>query len=552
MYKHYKIIASVLFALLFSLRIVFFASEHAGIEHDSGWYMGVAKNLALRGIYASYTNTQFDLQQTINSGVHQLPAIHDSEGFNYFYPGITVGPGWVIPQALCYKIFGEGWWQNRAFSLLAMFALITLAALVVLHMAGMTAFTIFALWIWLTPVMSFAYAYESFAEHVATLYLLVSILLFCKFPLKRSGIFLSGIFAGLAFQTKTLTVFIVAVYAVFYLWWFYKNFCKERLLAALLMAMGIVLPTFVYELYRFVYLTYSFSYDAYLANNQAAAITFSRGGSGIDNFHFDWNFIWKKLLFWEDIGVERSVLFWGVLLSCSGRLLFSLRLHELPAHFKFYLVTTSFILLQSFWFIVISPNGWFRHVWYAAFLGMMIFAMSFSALLTTLFKKRVFQYVAAALVLVGLSFGTQKFYLKFLFSKADVQYWNSHSFRFSRSLMGLPSHPFINLQEQMEVVSFIQKNLGDKDRIFYLNQYLSAELSPLVDKVFFSLQTYPQFRPSLGGRAVLVLNSYVHGMNSWRFTPSNFTEMVQNQLCQELLFNNNSYFLCSLKTPTHL
>ncbi len=58
MVKHCQILAAVLLITgLLVARIILFVGNYAGIEHDSGWQLGLAKNLAHRGIYASYVNT---------------------------------------------------------------------------------------------------------------------------------------------------------------------------------------------------------------------------------------------------------------------------------------------------------------------------------------------------------------------------------------------------------------------------------------------------------------------------------------------------------------
>jgi len=118
--KHFLKIYLGLTVILFLARMVLFAGEFGGIEHDSGWYLGVARNLAERGIYASYTNT------TTSGGVGAFPSIHgrfsvqDKNGFSYFPAGVTAGPGYIIPEAMIIKVFGFGWWQARAWPIITL------------------------------------------------------------------------------------------------------------------------------------------------------------------------------------------------------------------------------------------------------------------------------------------------------------------------------------------------------------------------------------------------------------------------------------------------
>src|SRR3990170_7616752 len=89
---------------LFLLRSIFFAANYGGIEHDSGWYLGVARNLAQRGIYASYTNTIIPEEQGDYPSIHGRFSVQDENGYSYFPAGVTVGPGYIIPEAILLKI----------------------------------------------------------------------------------------------------------------------------------------------------------------------------------------------------------------------------------------------------------------------------------------------------------------------------------------------------------------------------------------------------------------------------------------------------------------
>ena len=94
-------------AFFFLFRVIFFASEFGAVEHDSGWYLGVARNLAQRGIYASYTNTIREEGIGAQPSIHGRFSVQDNNGYSYFPAGVTAGPGYVIPQAILLKILSN-------------------------------------------------------------------------------------------------------------------------------------------------------------------------------------------------------------------------------------------------------------------------------------------------------------------------------------------------------------------------------------------------------------------------------------------------------------
>ena len=59
----------ILTTFLFLIRVISFASDYGGIEHDSGWHLGMARNLAERGIFASYTNTLTEENESIQMSI---------------------------------------------------------------------------------------------------------------------------------------------------------------------------------------------------------------------------------------------------------------------------------------------------------------------------------------------------------------------------------------------------------------------------------------------------------------------------------------------------
>lgn len=202
-----KISFYILFStFLFLLRVILFAGSYGGVEHDSGWYLGVAKNLAENGKYASYTNT------VAQDGVGAFPSIHgrfsvqDKQGYVYFPAGVTAGPGYIIPEATILKIFGNGWWQYRAWPLL-IFSLLILSLFVVIYLTGgFISLLIFQIWLWAVPQFYIAYAFEAYSETIAFFFLFLSFIFYYFFQKRKSFSFviLSGLFLSFSVLTKDL------------------------------------------------------------------------------------------------------------------------------------------------------------------------------------------------------------------------------------------------------------------------------------------------------------------------------------------------------------
>ncbi len=125
-HAYFPAIFIVVSVIVFLLRVLFFAAPYGSVEHDSGWIMGVAKNLALRGIYASYTNTITEEGAGDFPSIHHRFSVQDENGYSYFPAGASVGPGYILPEAGIIRVFGSGWWQYRAWPLICYTGLLLL------------------------------------------------------------------------------------------------------------------------------------------------------------------------------------------------------------------------------------------------------------------------------------------------------------------------------------------------------------------------------------------------------------------------------------------
>ncbi|NUQ61352.1 MAG: hypothetical protein HUU20_02620, partial [Pirellulales bacterium] len=269
-------------------RYAAFAATDGGIEHDSGWYLGVARNLAERGIYASSTNVALSNEAVSRGkGFHNRPTLQDEEGYTYFPAGVTVGPGFVVPEAMVLKLLGVGWWQFRLFPLTVMFCLLVLLSALAYLRGGYVAMLLLQAWLWLLPTVTFNFAYEAYSEHVALFY---SLLAFCAYGLAVAGqprrrlLWLgAGMLLGASCWTKNLYLISTAAVVLHLEWQVVRRRLERRTarIGLALIAAGFLLPVLAYEGYRFVSIVSRFGVHGWHANNADYALTFLIGGSGL-------------------------------------------------------------------------------------------------------------------------------------------------------------------------------------------------------------------------------------------------------------------------------
>lgn len=538
--------------IFFVTRIILFASSYGGVEHDSGWYLGVAKNLALKGIYASYTNTIREESVGDHPSIHGRFSVQDKNGFSYFPAGVTVGPGYVVPQALLLKIFGDGWLQYRLWPLIAFTILLFIIFYTIWRIGGIISLIIFQIWLWAVPQLTTTYAYESYSEDIAFLYLIVSFILYYLSIKSKKGsllILISGSFLSFSILTKNLFFLPGISFLISFLLegWNHRKQIKKVFIRWILFATGFALPIGLYEGYRYFFLVSHFGHSSWSAINEDIRLTFQSGGSGILSLNLrnlDWIFILKKINIWFDVGIKQSFLIWAILLFSP---LIILRFS--PKSFRIIIALFYFSFLISFlWFIFVSPTGWARHAWQGIVLGMIIVSMTFGLTLTNALKsikKSIFKVLIVIVLLIsairyeGLEMG-------FNLNQDTIKKWRLN--RFIRGLEGLPSTPILSLKDQKELVNFFNENVKEEDRIYYAGWFLNAEVSPLVDKVFYTLDRYFTFNQKTPdeGRSFLILGPYQQG--PWSFEPPEYVPNKISELCINVVFKNPSYILCELKT----
>ncbi len=117
---------------------------------------------------------------------------------------MTAGPGYVVPEAIAIKIFGDGWWQYRLWPLLAFTLLLVSLFLTVWYLGGWLSLAVLACWLWLIPQAYLTFAFEAYSEPIAALYLMVAFWLY-HFSIRRKpslGLMFFWSFLGLIIFNK--------------------------------------------------------------------------------------------------------------------------------------------------------------------------------------------------------------------------------------------------------------------------------------------------------------------------------------------------------------
>lgn len=546
-FKNRKIIYIfiVLITSLFLLRSIIFSSQFGSLEHDSGWYLGVARNLAERGLYASYTNTIKKEGAGVHPSIHGRFSVQDNEGFSYFPAGVTVGPAYLFPEALMMKLFGYGWWQFRLWPLVSFFGLLLVAFLIIYRLGGILGLVLFQVWLWVTPHITTQFAYESYGEHVALFYLLLSfyfIFLGQRTEKKKLFYSLSGVFLSLSFLTKYQFLLAGFAFIVLAIWQFIKTPNRSITLRKwIIWLVFLLLPILAFELYRFVFLVTRFGIESWHAVISDFIIHFKSNGSGLNIANVNWEFMGLKSAFWKEAGVV-PVIAW-----CTTLLSPLIRLKEKDEKMRvlFLLLFASF-LSTTIWFILFASFGWVRHVWPGLIIGMILIS-AFVGYFWNDKRVRGAPFLFVIFVLSSSFFlNKEKFEPRLGLNQKVIDEWDAG--RYESGLQGLPANPFIALSDQEGLVNYFNLNIKDEDKIYYLGWFLVAEAPPLVDKVFYSLDRYLEIGQAEGpggGKSYLIIGPYQKGKYS--LVSKSYYPRKVTGLCEKVVFENTSYALCTLK-----
>lgn len=515
-------------SLLFVSRFVLFvATQDVGTEHDSGWYLSVVRNVAQKGIYASSINTISSSEKRgDHPSIHNRFSVQDEQGHSYFPAGVTVGPGFILPEALIVRLFGAGWVQYRVWPFVCFFFLTMLLFLITHTLGGIVGLLFFQIWLWMYPQVWINQSFEAFSEQIALLYLLGGLILMSSKKTPPWKIVCAGLLIGLSIQTKNLFLLPVPLIMILFF------FMKKNVRLSLIFLFGIVAPTVLFEIYRFYYLASHFGIDSYLAINRDIYLTMKTGGSGLSIFtkKEPLLFIIHKLIVWKHVGASLLFIVFPVI--------FLKKTHRsLP--WLFFLLGASFISFFG-WYVALSQTGWFRHALPAVVIGMMLVSSLYFRTIEQYSRKKEIVY---PIIFVGIFF-------VFLFSlltnplARGSLFLTRELFQPNRyvpvnELQGPFFVPVFSKTDQDGVAAYISRSVPKKQRLCYEGWFLVAELPAIMDRVIF-----PLARCTSGD--LLVMGPYQRGKDSL-VGESAYAESMVNNTCNDTVFKNDSYLLCRIK-----
>jgi hypothetical protein len=124
------------------IRLVVFINVYGGVEHDSGWFLGLARSLAETGRYATMVSTIADPTPGGHENIYGQYNVQDEQGRVYFFTESGVYGAGIIPNAIIIKLFGAGFWQYRAGPLLFFLAGLLLVSYLLYRFGGLLAILI--------------------------------------------------------------------------------------------------------------------------------------------------------------------------------------------------------------------------------------------------------------------------------------------------------------------------------------------------------------------------------------------------------------------------
>lgn len=546
-------IVLILFQLL---RLIVFANVYGGLEYDSGWALGTARSLAETGSYASVVNSIVKVTPGGHVNVAGRYKVQDEAGREYFSPG-SIGPGSIIPNAMMIKLFGPGFWQYRIGSLLFFIISMLLASYLLYQVGGLLPIIIIHLFLFFYPHLTIFLGYEAMGEIYGLAYMLLAVVLFIlSIQAKKYRwlwFFACGVTAGLIVVTKLVGLLslsgLVLVGGLTY--WEKRLSLKE----GVMIVSGWVLPPIAWELTQFLTLTLLFDFQTYQGYKNQLFGFFLKGGSGVSaQSSRDLTFMWEKLLVVREISLFNDVISFIVfiIIFLSGPFLVW-RFYKETRRRNILIILWTGWLTTSLWFVILSQNGWVRHNWYA-----LIFGVFLLSLLTTYFWQQINESPkwvnrVAALFLTGLllvGFIGQINTINFFASNELVKRWYQQHLATNHTRIPWMIVP---RSDQAEAVAVLQQ-LPASARVFYPENYKSAEMALLSDRIFYTFQRRELMPPAKDD--VLIVGPSV--ISPWRKPHESaishsdqqaFIEGIINRVrqeCPRIIFENSYYMLCAL------
>ncbi|MBN1995178.1 MAG: hypothetical protein JW953_20985 [Anaerolineae bacterium] len=539
-------------------RLIIFVNIYGGVDHDSGWFLGVARSLAERGTYTTLVSTMSD--PTLAAGLDmngEFFQIQDKEGRVYFFAEGTVGPTQVMPDALMIKLFGSGFWQFRVASLLFYLAFLSLASWLLFSIGGFGAAFLFQLIFFFYPHLTVFLGYESLGEVPAITCILASFIIFTKATVadkkKLRWFLLSGLIGGLALTAKLVSLLALSSLGLLWLILYFQK--RITLKQGLVTALSLLCFPLIWETIQLIIITQKFGFDTYLQHGQGRLNVILLAGSGLGEQVKGIEFLWYKFSLISDISHPHHALslITFMLITLAGPWL-AWRLRNHPRQQNLVILLWGGWLVHTTWFILLSENGWVRHYWAALILAVLLLSLLWSILWRYARTRPVWLNLSLAVgvtLLLGLNFYSQKQAATFLMSDDLIEYWYQKHLASSR--IGL-AWMIVPRADQAAVVDVIQQ-LPSTSRVFYPENYKSAEIAAFTGRIFYPLPRRQWMSPAKDD--VLIIGPAV--ISRWR-KPSETKPVSQaeqqtfvrgiveyvKQQCPQIIFENSNYILCAL------
>ncbi len=556
--KYFQVTLITLLILYQMIRLIVFANIYGGVEHDAGWFLSVARSLAEKGSYTTLVNTMPDPDVTAGPDINnEYSQIQDKDGYIYFFVEGSVGPTQIILDAIIIKLFGSGFWQFRAASLLFYLLFLILVSGLLFSTGGLLATLFFHTTLLFYPHLSVFLGYEALGEVPAITCILLAFVLYVRAANSETNrtrwFFLSGLVAGLATMAKLISLLSLTSLAILWLILYFQKRITFR--EGLITIAGMVSLPLVWEFVQLVTIVRLFGFDPYIQHSQQRFNIFLTDGSGLgEQGGGGTEFFWYKFFLISEISHPNPVLSLITLLVVAiGGLFLIWRLQKNQSHQNLLILLWSGWLAHSLWFISASENGWVRHYWTALILATILLSLLWSTLVHKAKMSPTWPNLALAMavtLLISINFYSQRQSLTLFMADNLVEYWYQKHLAAARTRL-----PWVIVPrtDQEEVAAVLQQ-LPESARVFYLENYKSAEMAALSGRLFYPIQRR-QFMPPAAGDVVLIGPSVI---SRWRKpTEAPTTQAAQQaftneviktvkQNCPRIIFENSYYIICGL------
>ncbi len=398
----WAVLVTVILTSFQLVRIIAFVNVYGGIEHDSGWFLSIARSLAEQGTFTTMVSTIVDPQAVGGINIDQKFDIQDSEGRIWFFTGNGNGPASIVPNAIPLKIFGTNFWSLRAGPLIFYTLFLLLAALILYRLAGIWAIILCHTFLFFYPHISIFLSYEAMGEVASMVYILGAYLAFVaatkKWHRRWLHFLLAGLVVGLAINAKLITLWSVSG---IFIWatvlWLISCWKRNRelgndsrwlnlkqwqltkisFLELILLGVGVPLTLTLWELIHMVILTRLAGFKMYQQQAYQRLKFILDDGSGVGlQLHSGPEFFWDKFFLLQEIAHPQrwvtGLIFIGLFLG--GIFLLSYWHKQAEAQDLWVPMWLGWFA-HTVWFVGLAKTGWPRHFWFALILAIMLLSV---------------------------------------------------------------------------------------------------------------------------------------------------------------------------------